>query len=198
MSYNSPSSVVPDLILWEQYQKSEPIKKYFEFYQSYMQTNFDKLAKLSLEITPKTANNEEYLEFLSKYLFNITRPIAKLNEWEYDTDILFDSGFIYDYNSIKPLSLDIFRRYLSFILNFNLRKWNILTLLSLISDFTDIPKENIYINVSSINEFVQFPTIYVSFPKTTLSQTFYEIIQSYKNPFLIPNDTQFKITLITT
>lgn len=193
MAYNNPNQTAPELILWEQYQKSEPIKQYFSFYHNYIQEYYNNLSTLSLEITPDTSNSGDYLEFLAKNLFNITRPISKIGAWQYDTSIKFDTRHIYDYQSVKPLSLDIFRRYLAFILNFNKRKWNVLNLIYLISKFTDISQEKIIIRISSPFLIIKGLQISVYIPKTPLSLIFEDILNSYKNPFLIPNNASLKI-----
>lgn len=195
MAYNSPNQDAPELVLWQQYQRSEPMRSYFVFLENYMQDYYDNLPLLGDETVPFSSQDQLYIEFIAKYLFNLSRGWVRTFPLRYDTDgVTYDSGVAYDNYSLPQLSLFYFRKVINWIVNFNYRKWTTLNLIHLIADFTELAENEIIVTMDATNTSSSI-VFDVFMPGTDHATIFARLIESYENYFLLPETVKLNIKL---
>ncbi len=184
------------LKLLEQYKSSEPVKQYFEFIQSYLQSKyFEPFYKLSddnewqlgyatknLSIANAYTN---YLYFYAKARYGLDPLYQVTDVARYDTGLTYDSGQTYDTEYVtSPVTFDVFKKYITFIYTRKYDVVNTITLSKRIAEFIDVDFTEIEINYSY--DSYGKKEISILIPDGFYSDILISLISFYKYRFNLP------------
>jgi hypothetical protein len=191
--YVAIDSNCPDWTLWQQYQTSEPVKNFFAWFQSYLQTTyFDAIASVYMPALSVYGNTTEFLEYFAKYFAGILRPLDITGTTRWDSGYQWDDNNTWDTVEIAgKIAISQFRKMLLCILDWSHHDWSLIYLFKVIHDFTGSD----YVDINIVQSTVNLNLFTITIPSTNSSILFKSLVENYKSVWGFPFNISFVITL---
>jgi hypothetical protein len=191
--YTNIDSTCVDWIPWQQYQASEPVVNFFTWFQGYLQeTYFDAIESTYMPALGVYNNSTEYLEFYSKYVLGILRPLDITGTTRWDSGYPWDDVNKWDMlESAGKISIESFRKMLLCIIDWANHDWSMVYLFDIVHNFTDID----YADITIVQNSTNLDLVTITLATSTESKLFKTLIENYKSYWGIPLGISLSCTL---